>query len=62
MFLIQGGCQKMDFCLSASVTSVSDFIDQQVSPHKNNLSTTTSTKIPTDQQGLYGDQQPLSSS
>ena len=49
----------MDFCLSASV---SDFTDQQVSPHKNNVSTTISTKIATDQQGLCGDQQPLSSS
>ena len=48
MFLIRGGCQKMDFSLSASV---SDFTGQQVSPHKNNISTTISTKIATDQQG-----------
>ena len=49
----------MDFCLSASV---SDFTGQQVSPHKNNVSTTISTKLATDQQGLCGDRQPLSSS
>ena len=59
VFLIREGCQKMDCCLSASV---SDFTDQQVSPHKNDVSTTTSTKIATDQQGLCGDQQPWSSS